>query len=234
MPNQSTQDIRFMKSLVFPCLAALGLATAHGQSKPGSISPLLFESTITTENAPTVVQLPNNGGTRSTLTVSSVRFINRDILEAMRVGSLLDGTLTGWTLNRLANPAGVGNLYATKPGKTAVLVPATLLTQPVVQGTATTGNLVTPTTGLPKPNLYRRVYATLAVRNGASSAAGSQVLKFGTFRSGTTSTIVATQTDVLNVSGKSGTGAGIIGGSYRIQRCTPTDLAPLIPGAGVP
>ena len=78
-----------MKPFVFPLLALAGLATAHGQAKPGSISPVLFESTITTENPPTTTNV--QGGVRKTFTTSSGRFINRDILETMRAASLLDG-----------------------------------------------------------------------------------------------------------------------------------------------
>lgn len=224
-----------MKILTLPLFALFGLSSAGAQSvKPGTVSPLLFEATITTQNAPTVVNLPGGGGTRSTFTTSAVRLINRDILEAMRVASLLDGTLTGWTLSRLANPAGVGNIYATKAGKAAVAVPANLLTQPVVQGSAATGTVVTPTTGAAKPNLVRRAYSTLDVRGGASSGTGVQVLKWATFRSGTTSTVVATQTDNYSVSGKSGTGTGIVSGSYRVTVPKPADLTTLLPGAAVP
>ena len=224
-----------MKLLIIPLFALAGLSTAGAQSvKPGTIAPLLFEATITTQNAPTVVNLPGGDGTRSTLGTSAVRFLNRDILEAMRVASLLDGTLTGWTLSRLANPAGVGNIYATKAGKAAVAVPANLLTQPVVEGSATTGSIVTPTTGTPKPNLSRRVYVTLNIRNGASSGFGIQTLKWSTFRSGNTSTVVTTQTDNFSLSGKSGTGTGIISGSFRTVSPKPTDLSILLPGAAVP
>jgi hypothetical protein len=225
-----------MKSLTIPLFVLLGLGSASAQTvaKPGTVSPVLFESTITTQNAPTVVNLPNGGGTRSTLTTSAVRYINRDILEAMRIASLLDGTLTGWTLSRLANPAGVGNLYATKAGKAAVAVPANLLTQPVVEGSAATGSIVTPTTGTPKPNLSRRVYVTLNIRNGASSGFGIQTLKWSTFRSGSTSTVVTTQTDNFSVSGKSGTGTGIISGSFRTVSPKPSDLSSLLPGSAVP
>lgn len=224
-----------MKSLIIPLFALAGLSTAGAQGvKPGTIAPLLFEATITTQSAPTVVNLPGGGGTRSTLATSAVRFINRDILEAMRVASLLDGTLTGWTLSRLANPAGVGNLYATKAGKAAVAVPANLLTQPVVQGSAATGTIVTPTSGSPKPNVVSRVYSTLNVRGGASSGAGIQVLKWLNFRSGTTTTVVATQTDNYNINGKSGTGTGIITGSYRVTTPKAADLSSLLPGAAVP
>lgn len=225
-----------MKSLTLPLFAVLGLASAFGQTvpKPGTIAPVLFESTITTQNAPSVVNLPGGGGTRATQTTSAVRYINRDILEAMRIASLLDGTLTGWTLSRLADPAGTGNLYATKAGKAAVAVPANLLTQPVVEGSATTGSIVTPTTGTPKPNLSRRVYVTLNIRNGASSGFGIQTLKWANFRSGSTTTVVTTQTDNFSVNGKSGTGTGIIAGSYRTQAPKPADLSALLPGAAVP
>jgi hypothetical protein len=222
-----------MKSIVFSILGLLGVATAQAQSKPGSISPLLFEATITTENAPVDQNLPG-GAKRRVFTTSSVRFINRDILEAMRAGSLLDGTLAGWTLARVANESGVGNLYAIKPGKTAVAVPANLLTPPVAQGTATVGSSIIPAAGAQRPNLIRRTYASLNVRQGASTAAGVQNLKFGTLKIGTTNHIVATQVDNFGVTGKSGTGTGIISGSYRTLRPQLSNLIGLFPGASVP
>jgi hypothetical protein len=223
-----------MKSLVFPLLALAGLATAHGQTaKPGSISPVLFEATITTENPPTTTNV--QGGVRKTFTTSSVRYINRDILEAMRQANLLDGTLTGWTIQRLADPNGVGNIYATKAGKAAVLVPAALLTQPVAQGTATTGTEFTPTGAAPKPNLFRRTHANLTVKNGASTGFGSQAIKTGSFKSGTTTTQVQLMTENFNVTGKVGTGTGIVTGSYRTANPRPADLSTLLPApAAVP
>lgn len=222
-----------MKFLAFPLLGLLATATAHAQIKPGSVAPLLFEATITTENAPTTSPQPG-GAVRKTYTTTSVRFINRDILEAMRVGSLLDGTLQGWTLARVAGVNGVGNIYALKTGKTAVAVPATLLTQPVNQGTATTGNEIVPATGSSKPNLLRRAYATLNVRAGASSASGIQTLKFGTVKDGTTLTIVPTQVENFNVTGKSGTGVGILSGSYRTQRASVGNIIGFFPAATTP
>lgn len=224
-----------MKAIVFPVLAALLAAAAHGQAvKPGSIAPLVFEATITTENPPVNVTLPNNAGVRSTYSVSSVRYTNREILEAMRVASLLDGSLTGWSIRRLANAAGVGNLYAIKLGKTAVAVPANLLTQPVVQGVAATGTQVTPTTGVVRPNLMRRIYAGLNVRNGASTASGNQALKSAILVTPTGNFPVVTETDQLTVVGRSGSGSGVLSGSYRISRVLPANLTPLLPGAAVP
>jgi hypothetical protein len=223
-----------MKFHILPILGVLAMASAHGQTvKPGTINPLLFEATITTENPPTQVNLPG-GAKRKTYTTSSVRFLNRDILEAMRVASLLDGTLVGWTLNRVASANGTGNIYALKPGKTAVAVPATLLTQPVNQGTATTGTEIVPATGPTKPNLIRKAYATLNVRAGASSATGTQTLKSATVNTGSGNTIVATQVDNFSVAGKSGTGVGIINGSYRTQRTLLANLTPFFPGDTVP
>lgn len=218
-----------MKSIAMSLFAVLGMAVSHGQSPvPGTTSTVLFESTITTENAPTTVPLPT-GGTRSTLSSSAVRFINRDILEAMRIASLLDGTLTGWTISRLATANGVGALYATKPGKVAVPVPANLLSQPVNQGTASSGTIVAPASGAPKPNVIRRAYATLNVRNGPSSASGTQVLKWTTFRAGATTAVVESRTDTFTVTGRSATGVGIIAGSYRVTSPKPVNLAPLLP-----
>lgn len=217
-----------MKSFIYPLIAVAGLATAYGQApRPGSSGTVLFEATITTENAPTTTNV--NGGVRKTLTTSSVRYINRDILEAMRGAGLLDNVLTGWTIKRLADPAGVGNIYAVKSGKAAVAVPATLLTQPVAQGTARTGTEFTPTGGTAKPSLFSRTYATLNVKNGATAAFGSQTTKSGTFKSGTTSTTVQLLTENYNVTGKAGTGVGIVTGSYRTTGAKAANLAPLLP-----
>jgi hypothetical protein len=228
IPRNTRHDIRHMKSFVFPLLALAGLTTAHGQAaKPGSIAPVLFEATITTENAPTTANV--QGGVRKTFTTSSVRYINRDILEAMRQANLLDGVLTGWTIQRLADPAGVGNIYATKAGKAAVQVPATLLTQPVAQGTATTGTEFTPTGGVAKPALFRRTYATLTVKNGASSGFGTQSVKTGSFKNGTATTQVVLTTENFNVTGKAGTGMGIVTGSYRATSPRAANLATLLP-----
>lgn len=217
-----------MKSFVYPLIAVAGLATAHGQAtRPGSSATVLFEATITTENAPTTSNV--QGGVRKTFTTNSVRYINRDILEAMRQAALLDGTLTGWTIQRLADPAGVGNIYAVKAGKTAVAVPTTLLTQPVPQGTARTGTEFTPTGGTPKPSLFSRTYATLNVKNGATAAFGSETTKTGSFKSGTTTTSVQLLTENYNITGKSGTGVGIVTGSYRTAGAKTVNLAPLLP-----
>jgi hypothetical protein len=221
-----------MKPFVFPLLAIASLATAHGQAKPGSISPVLFEATITTENPPITTNV--QGGVRKTFTTSSVRYINRDILEAMRVANLLDGTLTGWMIQRLADPTGAGNLYATKAGKAAVAVPANLLTQPVAQGTATTGTEFTPTGGAPRQNLFRRTHANLNVKNGASTGFGSQAVKTGIFKSAATTTQVQLMTENFNVTGKAGTGIGIVTGSYRTINPRPADLSTLLPGVAVP
>jgi hypothetical protein len=217
-----------MKSFVFPLLALAGLSTAHGQAaRPGSVSPVLFEATITTENPPTTSNV--QGGVRKTFTTNSVRYINRDILEAMRGANLLDGVLTGWAIQRLSDAAGVGNIYAVKAGKAAVAVPTTLLTQPVAQGTATTGSEFTPTGGAVKPSLFRRAYASLTVKNGASSGFGTQSIKAGTFKSGTTTTQVVLKSENFNVTGKAGTGMGIVTGSYRATNPRAANLATLLP-----
>ncbi|MEK7949186.1 hypothetical protein [Luteolibacter soli] len=222
-----------MKPFVFPLLALAGLTTAYGQApKPGSIAPVLLEATITTENPPTTSNV--QGGVRKTFTTSSVRYINRDILEAMRVANLLDGTLTGWMIQRLADPTGAGNLYATKAGKLAVAVPATLLTQPVAQGMARNGTEFTPTGGAPKPSLFSRTFASLNVKNGACTAFGSQTFKAGTFKSGATTTTVQLLSESYNLTGKSGTGVGIVTGTYRSTTSRAADLSTMLPPAAVP
>lgn len=227
-----------MKFQVLPILGLLALAGgAHGQQTPavkaGTINGLLVEATVTTENPPTTVNLPA-GAKRKNYTVSNVRLVNRDILEAMRSSSLLDGTLTGWSLNRVASANGTGNIYALKPGKQAVAVPAILLTQPANQGTATTGSEIVPATGTSKPNLSRKVYATLKVRNGDASATGTQTLKSATVKAGTANTTVVTQLDNLKLAGKSGTGTGILTGTYRTKKPLLANLTPFFPGDAVP
>lgn len=217
-----------MKPFVFPLLAIAGLATAHGQNaKPGSASPVLFEATFTVENPPITANV--QGGVRKTFTTTSLRYINRDILEIMRGANLLDGTLTGWMIQRLASPDGTGNIYATKAGKPAVPIPAALLTQPVAQGTATTGTEFTPAGGVAKPDLFRRAHANLTVKNGASTGFGSQTVKPGTFKSGTTVTPIQLRTESFVITGKTGTGTGIVTGSYRTSNCRPADLSVLLP-----
>ena len=222
-----------MKFIAFPLLALLGTAASNAQVKPGSINPLLFEATITTEKTPVEQNLPQ-GAKRRIFSTTAVRFLNRDILEAMRVGSLLDGSIIGWSIARVADANGVGNIYAIKAGKAAVAVPATLLTQPVAQGTATTGSTIVPATGSPRPNLIRKTYATLNVRAGASSAAGTQILKFGTVKVGNATQVIATQVDNFAITGKSNTTTGIVSGTYRTQRPQLANLIVLFPGATVP
>jgi len=222
-----------MKFAIFPLLGLFGIATASAQSKPGSITPLLFEATVSTEKATVDVPLPN-GAKRRVYGINTTRLINRDILEAMRIAALLDGNIAGWTLVRAADAANAGNLYAVKAGKTAVAVPANLLTQPAVQGTATTGSTIIPATGAQRPNLVRKVYATMNIQQGASSATGTQTLKFGTLPIGATNHIIATQVDNLTVNGKTATGNGVITGKYRMQRPGLGNLITFFPGATVP
>lgn len=223
-----------MKSIVFPLLGLLAIAnTAHAQSKPGSVTPLLFEATVTTEKTPVDVNLPQ-GAKRRIFSTNVTRLVNRDVLDAMRIAALLDGTIVGWTLVRAADATNAGNIYAIKAGKTAVAVPANLLTQPAVQGTATTGSIIIPATGAQRPNLVRRIYATLNVQQGASSANGTQTLKFGTVQIGNTNHVIATEVDNYTINGKTATGNGVISGSYRMQRPALGNLIALFPGATVP
>lgn len=222
-----------MKSFIIPLLGLLGIANVHAQAKPGSITPLLFEATVTTEKTPVDVNLPN-GAKRRVFGTNTTRLVNRDILEAMRIAALLDGSIAGWSLFRAADAANAGNIYAIKAGKPAVAVPANLLTQPAVQGTATTGSTIIPATGAQRPNLVRKIYATLNIQQGASSATGTQTLKFGTLPIGTTNHIVATQVDNLTLNGKTATGNGIISGKYRMSRPALGNLIVFFPGATVP
>ncbi len=224
-----------MKFTILPIAGLLAMASAHGQNtvKPGTIHPLVVATTITTENTPTETTLPG-GAKRKRYTTSTVRFGNRDILEAMRVASLLDGSLAGWALYRAAGADGSGDLYALKTGKTAVAVPANLLTHPANQGTATTGTETVPATGTPRPSLRRKVYATLNVRAGASAATGTQILNSAVANTGGSGTVVITQLDSLTLNGRSGTGTGIVLGKYRTQRARLVNLTPFFPGSTEP
>ena len=163
-----------------------------------------------------------------------VRFTNREILDAMRVATLLDGTISGWQLARLANPAGVGRLYALKSGKAGVLVPANLLTDPVVTNSAATGVETAATGGSTLTNLNRKVFGTISVRGGSGNVAGSQVLKSSELKLGSTTTLVLNRTDSLTVVGKAAAANSVVTGSYRTQRPTPGDLSPSLPGSTGP
>ena len=74
-----------MKSFVFPLLALAGLTSAYGQAaKPGSISPVLFEATITTENPPTTtngwITLPTAPGFG--IELDEAKITNTEVLRA--------------------------------------------------------------------------------------------------------------------------------------------------------
>ena len=72
------------------------------------------------------------------------------------------------------------------------------------------------------------------MKNGASTGFGSQAIKTGNFKAGTTTTQVQLKAENFNVTGKSGTGTGIVTGSYRATNPRPADLSVLLPGAAVP
>lgn len=214
---------------------ALGSGAAFAQTpavKPGTIATVSLSATIATESV--VTQNLSGGAKRKTYTTGTVRLLSRDILEAMRTASLLDGNIKGWTLSRLANTSDVGNLYATKAGKTAVAVPATLLTQPVVQSYASTGTVITPATGAETVKLKRQAYATLTVRGGASNAAGNQKLVGGGVKIGSQVTPVLLRSESYSLIGKAATGNSVIGGTYTTSQSSPINLTPLLPGATAP
>ncbi|BCU79098.1 hypothetical protein [Luteolibacter sp. LG18] len=224
-----------MKSIILVTAGLLGAASAYGQTiKPGVNAPIAVSATIVTEGAPVVQQLPN-GGNKKTYAVTSVRFTNREILEAMRAANLLDGSVSGWVLTRFTNANDVGNLYAAKQGKAAVAVPAALLTQPVVQGKADSGTTTKDTANSPElPALTRRAYTTLTVKAGPGSGIGTQTLKSAVLKIGTSSNTVITRTESFDLSGKGGTGNSIYTGTYKVQRANPINLTPYFPGVAVP
>jgi hypothetical protein len=223
-----------MKSTFFLLTGLLSAAPLFAVTapKPGTSALVTFDSMITTQAAP--VTTPVTGGNRTSYTSTTVRFTNREILDAMRVATLLDGTITGWQLARLANPAGVGHLYALKAGKAGVLVPTTLLTEPVVTNSAATGVETTATGGATLTNLSNKVFGTVNVRGGAGQVAGTQVLKSSELKLGTTTTLVLNRGESLNVIGKAATATSVVTGTYRTQRSTPADLASYLPGILVP
>jgi len=212
----------------------LSAAPLHAQTtpKPGTASLVFFDSVITTQATPVVT--PVTGGTRTTYSSTSVRFTNREILEAMRAATLLDGTISGWQLVRLANPAGVGRLYALKSGKVGVLVPANLLTEPVITNSASTGTETVATGGATLTNQNRRVFGTISVRGGTGNVGGGQGLKSSELKIGTTTTLVVNRIESYSVVGKGSSASSVVTGTYRTQRSTPGDLAPYLPGSTVP
>ncbi|OYV07112.1 MAG: hypothetical protein CFE26_02760 [Verrucomicrobiales bacterium VVV1] len=222
-----------MKPAFLLLTGLLAAAPLHAQTtKPGTASLVFFDSVITTQATPVVT--PVTGGTRTSYSSTAVRFSNREILDAMRVASLLDGTIAGWQLGRLANPAGVGRLYALKSGKAGVLVPANLLTEPVVTNSAATGAESTATGGATLTNLNRKVFGTVNVRGGAGNVAGSQVLRSTELKLGSTTTLVQNRGDTFTVIGKAATATSVVSGNYQTLRSTPGDLAPYLPGSTVP
>lgn len=222
-----------VKPTLYLFAGLLSAASLHAQTaKPGTASLVTFDSTITTQNTPVVT--PVTGGSRTTYSSVSVRFTNREILDAMRAATLLDGTITGWQLGRLANPAGVGHLYALKSGKAAVQVPANLLTEPVVTNSAATGTETTATGGATLTNLTRKVFGTVNVRGGTGNVVGSQVLKSSSLKLGSTTTLVLNRGESLTVIGKGASANSVVTGTYRTQRSTPGDLSTYLPGATVP
>ncbi len=212
----------------------LAAAPLHAQTtpKPGTATLVTFDSVITTQATPVVT--PVTGGTRTTYSSTSVRFTNREILDAMRAATLLDGTITGWQLARLANPAGVGRLYALKAGKAGVLVPANLLTEPVITNSASTGTETVATGGATLTNQNRKVVGTISVRGGNGNVGGGQVLKSSELKLGTTTTLVVNRSESFSVVGKASSANSVVTGTYRTQRTTPGDLAPYLPGSTVP
>jgi hypothetical protein len=200
--------------------------------KPGTSTLVTFDSMITTQATP--VTGPVTGGSRTSYTSTTVRFTNREILDSMRVATLLDGTISGWQLARLANPAGVGHLYALKAGKAGVLVPATLLTEPVVTSSAAIGAETTATGGATLTNLSRKVLGTVTVRGGAGNVMGTQVLKSSELKLGTTTTLVLNRSENLTVIGKAATATSVVTGTYRTQRSISADLTTYLPGSLIP
>ena len=223
-----------MKPAFLLLTGLLAAAPLHAQTttKPGTATLVSLDSVITTQATPVVT--PVTGGTRTTYSSTSLRFTNREILEAMRAATLLDGTITGWQLARLANPAGVGRLYALKSGKAGVLVPATLLTEPVVTNSASTGTETVATGGATLTNQNRRVFGTISVRGGTGNVGGGQVLKSSELKLGTTTTLVVNRSESFSVVGKASSANSVVTGTFRTQRSTPGDLAPYLPGSTVP
>lgn len=231
--SAETTNPRSVKTAFLLAAGLLAATPLHAQSaKPGTATLVSLDSVITTQAVPVVT--PVSGGTRTSYTSTSVRFTNREILEAMRVAALLDGTISGWQLARLANPAGVGRLYALKSGKAGVLVPSSLLTEPVVTNTAASGVETVATGGATLTNLNRKIFGTVGVRGGSGNVAGSQVLKTSELKLGSTTTLVLNRGESLTLLGKASTANSVVTGTYRTLRSTPGDLSPYLPGTTVP
>lgn len=233
-------------TLVLSCAGILSLAAASAQTttptpKPGSIGTVTYSATLTGQNPVTSTTIP--GGVRKKYTATSFRFSNREILLVMAgtgTSGLLDGTIAGWSIVRLAGVTDTGNLYAVKNGKTAVAVPTTLLTQPVVTGVVKTGTVTTPTTGTETNAYTTKAYGTATVQGGLATVSGTQTVKTLSLKIGTATTLVQAHTDSFTVIGqaKLATGAtlstGTINSSYKLQNVKAANLVALLPGTATP
>lgn len=211
------------------------LLLAHAQAattKPGTVSKVQFATVITTEGTPT--QASVTGGTRTTYASTSVRFGNRELLTAMNTAKLLDNTITGWSLVRLAGVTNSGNLYAVKTGKAAVAVPANLLTQPTTVASARNGVLLTPTTGTAVPAIKAETFGTLNVKGSAASSYGKQQFAAVKLTSGSTTTVIQTQAQSVKIVGKGASASSVIEGTYSEQKPKAGDLSALLPGNATP
>jgi hypothetical protein len=250
-------------TVILPCLGLLSLASAYAVdtpvAKPGTIAPVVLQATVVREVLPNPTG-PVSGGTRTNFATTTVRFGTRDILAYMAVAhpnadatqtptlpasaALLDGSVNGWSIARLADPTGAGHLYAIKNGKAAVAVPTYLLTAPVVTGEADAGTKFTPTnpaTGVATQNITTKAYGTVGISNSTGTVSGTQALKTATVKIGTVTTPVLARTDNFTIIGQIAllTGrtvsTGTINASYRMPRATPANLgATLLPGAATP
>ncbi|MDB6078777.1 MAG: hypothetical protein JWO82_2524 [Akkermansiaceae bacterium] len=243
-------------TIILPCLGLLALASANAQStptpKPGTVAPAVLQATIVNETGTTSSV---TGGVRTTYTSATTRISNREILGAMAVATaasptavppvvagpaLLDGSIAGWSIARVADATGAGKLYAIKAGKAAVAVPVHLLIQPVVTGQSRVGTVVVPTTGATTTSTNAKAYGTASVLNGTASVSGTDTLKSAVLKTGTTSTVVLARTENYTIIGQrtNFTGLALAGGtvnaSFRIPRSTPTNLVTLFPGTATP
>lgn len=216
--------------------ALLGTGLSFAQSttvKPGTIATVNLKVTVTTEN-PVIVQNLSGGAKRKLYKTTATKLLSRDILESMRTANLLDGTLKGWSLSRLADLTDKGNLYATKNGKTAVAVPATLLTQPTVQSGALSGTLTVPASGPQSGKLDQLVYSTFTVKGAPATAGGTLRLTSSQVKVNNQNTAVTLRTESYSLVGKGTTATSVISGTYGSSQSVAVNLISLLPGNAVP
>jgi len=213
-------------SLLLSALSLLAAGSALGDVKPGTNSPFALQLTLYVDGA------------------ANARYSNREVLTAMSTyhdptdtanptSTILDGGIKGWYLTRFTNDKNVGNIYAVKIGKPAVLVPASILTQPVIVGQASPAAPAPTTPPAPTSNVVNsHVSGTITVEGGTGAFSGVESEKTTGIKVGLTSYPVIARTEVYNVSGALTNKTTVYIGTWTVRQSTPLELSKFFPDAG--